>query len=332
MAANAIYFPYINVPPDPWLMRMALYWDQVKAIVPMEFQWNPELLEPKMRDMISAGLVQALAPMEYLGGIDGFADDFLKSVERWQRPASGGREMPQTVIHAEKLHRLVQPLVEMGLARHVKGGDWYEMPSPVASRFMAHLARALGAVKAIDADPVTNVASLGHSVWKTGITAKRDALLVVLFPVPDGSVALKLEDIVEFKAKHQPLAARFRQQLHDECVLMANAATDEERQTLMEAMGRKLQGQVDEISDAMKGRWQKIFLGRLSPGIPLISLLDANATQVSTFIGGLASAGLAKFQASQAKATEDASLRKPMAYVALARDRLPALRPAYRNR
>lgn len=332
MAANAIYFPYINVPPDPWLMRMALYWDQLKAIVPMEFQWNPELLEPKMRDMISAGLVEAIAPAQYLGGIDGFADHFLKSVERWRRPALGLREMPQTVIHAEKLNSLVRPLVEMGLARHVKGGDWYEVPSPVASRFMAHLARALGAVKDIDADPVTNVASLGHSVWKTGITAKRDALLEILFPVPQLSEQLKLDDIVEFKAKHQPLAARFRQHLEDECVSMANAATDEERQARMEAMGRKLQGEVDEISEALKGRWKKIFLGRLSPVIPLIALLDANSTQVSTFISGLASAGLAKFQADQAKDNEDAHLRKPMAYVALARDRIPALRPAYRYR
>ena len=137
---------------------------------------------------------------------------------------------------------------------------------------------------------------------------------------------------MEFKARHQPLAARFRQHLEDECLLVGEAATHEERQARIEAMGRRMQGQVDEISEAMKGRWQKIFLGRLSPVIPLIALLDANATQVPTFISGLASAGLAKFQASQAKANEDAHLRKPMAYVALARDRIPALRPAFRDR
>eukprot|EP01031_Cornospumella_fuschlensis_P007302 gene7302-9050_t len=179
VAANAIYYPYINVPPDPWLMRMALYWDQLKAIVPMEYQWNPDMLEPRMRDMVSAGLVEAITPAYYLGGVDGFAEGFLKSVKRWQRPAADGRQMPQTRIHAEKLNTLVQPLVEMGLARRVEGGDWYEMPSPVASRFMAHLAKTLGAIKDIDADPVTNVASLGQSVWRTGVTFRRDALLEV---------------------------------------------------------------------------------------------------------------------------------------------------------
>lgn len=331
MAANAIYYPYINVPPDPWLMRMALYWDQLKAIVPMEYQWNPDMLEPRMRDMVSAGLVEAITPAYYLGGVDGFAEGFLKSVKRWQRPVADGRQMPQTRIHAEKLNTLVRPLVEMGLARSVEGGDWYEMPSPVASRFMAHLAKTLGAIKDIDADPVTNVAALGQSVWKTGVTFKRDALLEVLFPVPDDSVEMKLDDIVEFKARHQPLAARFRRRLEDECVSIANAATDEERQARIEAVAHKLQDEADEIEEALKQNWKKVVLGKVSPVIaPLIPLIPLMQTgpvgQVTALAGGLLSSVAAQYQADQIKAAEDAQRRRPLAYVALARDRFPALR------
>lgn len=225
MAANAIYFPYINVPPDPWLLRMLLYWDRLSAIVPFEYHYEPDRFEPKMREMVEAGLVNPIAPGMYLGGIDGFAAPFLRFVERWRRTRWSGREWPQTQIHAEKLDSLVQPLVEMGVARKIDG-LWYDMPTPVANSFMAHLASALGQVAEIDAAPVTHSASLGQSLRATGLAAKRDALLEILFPIPHVSEKLTLDDIVEFKARHQPLAARFRERVQDECILLADGTTN----------------------------------------------------------------------------------------------------------
>lgn len=49
------------------------------------------------------------------------------------------------------------------------------MPSPLADRFMAHLASALGRVPAIDAAPVTNNSTRGHSLRETSFVAKYGA-------------------------------------------------------------------------------------------------------------------------------------------------------------
>lgn len=327
MAANAIYFPYINVPPDPWLLRMLLYWDRLSAIVPMDHREQPLLLEREMRDLVAAGLVNPIAPGIYLGGIDGFAAPFLRFTERWRRQRPRAPDGPITLIHAEKLDRLIEPLVEIGVARKAHG-PWYEMPNPVANRFMAYLAAALGQIPQIDAAPVTNSAPLGLSLRETGRAFKRDALLEVLFPMPAVSEKLTLDDIVEFKARNQASAARFRERLQDECMLMADSATHEEHQERIDALGRKLQGEVDEISDAMKGQWKKVVFGKVAPVLaPLISLLDADPrTQLATHAAAAVAVGLSGYQAKLLEAADDAVMRRPLAYVALARQQLPALR------
>jgi hypothetical protein len=328
VAANAIYFPYINVPPDPWLLRMLLYWDRLSAIVPMEYHYNPRLLEPKMRDMVAAGLVNPIAPGLYLGGIDGFATPFLRFAERWSHAHLPERKLPQTRIHAEKLDGLVKPLLKMGLARRADGA-WYDMPTPVANCLMAHLAGALGQVDQIDAAPVTASTSLGQSLWRTSLAAKRDALLEILFPMPDGAERLTLDDIVEFKARHQPLAARFRERVQEECTLLPDAVTNEERQDRMEALGRKLQVEVNEITEAMRGRWTRLIFGKVLPVLaPAIPLVDAVfPAQAATFLGAAVSGGLASYQSRLMQATDSAVRRRPLAYVALARKELATFRP-----
>jgi len=328
VAANAIYFPSINVPPDPWLLRMLLYWDTLSSIVPLEYHDAPGRLDSKMRDLVASGLVKPIAPGMHLRELDGFAEPFLQFAERWHRTHWSRREWPQAQIHVEKLDRLLQPLVEMGLARRADG-PWSEMPAPLADRFMAYLASALGRVPAIDAAPVTNSSMLGHSLRETSLAAKRDALLEVLFPVPHGSENLTLDDIVKFKVKHQALAARFRERLQDECILLADGAENDERQERLDALARKLQGEVDEITEAMRGRWQRVVLGKVAPVLaPLIPLLDTDpATQIATFAGAGLAVGLAGYQANQIQAAQDAVKRRPLAYVALARQSICPLQP-----
>lgn len=327
MAANAIYFPYINVPPDPWMLRMLLYWDRLSAIVPMDYQEQPMLLKRKMRDLVDAGLVNPIAPGIYLGDMKGFTDPFLRFAERWRQKRLHAPDGPQTLIHAEKLDRLIEPLVEMGVARKARG-PWYEMPNPVANRFMAYLAGALGQVPEIDAAPVTNSAPLAQSLRAAGLAAKRDALLEVLFPVPALSERLTLDDIVKFKAKHQPMAARFRERLQQECILVADGATNEERQERLNALGQRLQGEVDEISEAMRGQWKKVVFGKVAPVLaPAIALLDADPrTQMATYVAAAVAVGLTGYQAKLLEAADNAVKRRPLAYVALARQQLPAFR------
>jgi hypothetical protein len=328
VAANAIYFPYINVPPDPWLLRMLLYWDRLSAIVPLDYHEEPLLLERKMRDLVTAGLVNPIAPGFYLGNINRFADPFLRFAEHWCCARLNGREWPQTLIHAEKLDSLTEPLVEMGVLRRAEG-PWFQMPSPLADRFMAYLATALGRIPEIDAAPVTNNSTVGRSLRGTGLEAKRDALLEVMFPMPHGSEMLTLDDIVEFKAKYQRLAERFRTRLERECILIADGITNDERQERLHALAGKLQDEVDEITEAMRGQWKKVVLAKVAPVLaPMLPLLDADwAKQQATFAGAVAVSGLALFQARLLQATDDEIRGRPLAYVAVARRQLLALRP-----
>lgn len=333
MAANAIYFPYINVPPDPWLLRMLLYWDRLSAIVPMDYQYEPDRFEPKMREMVAAGLVNPVTPGLYLRRIDGLENTFLGYATRWRKAHFSGGDCARTLIHAEKLDGLVRPLVDMGVAREVEGGRWYEMPEPLANRFMALLATALGQVDEIDAAPVTNNASLGQSLWRTSLALRRDVLLEILFPMPAPSERLTLEDIVEFKTAHQGLAANFRERVQQECMLLADGATHEERQDRIQALGRRLQGEADEIADAMKHRWRRTVFGKVLPVLaPAIPIIDAVLPgQLATVIGAAVSTGMAGYQSSVIQATDSAIRRRPLAYVALAQNRLPALRPSNRS-
>lgn len=278
--------------------------------------------------MVAAGLVYPISPGMYLGGIDGFTEPFLRYADQWRRQVQNHRAGTQTLIHAEKLDSLVQPLVELGVAREVDG-HWYEMPTPVANRFMAHLATALGQVDEIDAAPVTNSTSLGQSLWRTSLVAKREALLEILFPMPAGSEKLTLADIIEFKARHGHLAARFRERVQEECTLLPEGATQEERQDRIQALGRKLQNEVGEVTEAMQGQWKQLIFGKVLPVLaPVIPLIDAVLPgQIATVVGAAVSSSLAGYQSSLVQASHNAVRRRPLAYVAFVRQELFRARP-----
>lgn len=327
MAANAIYFPYIDVRPEPWLLRVLLYWDQLRSIVPMEFQRDLGKYQPHMRNLVSAGLVQPVWPGQYMHQVDGFADDFLRYAERWRQKHAAARAWPQTRIHAEKLYQLIEPLVAMNLA-HPVDGSWYDMPAPIASHFMASLAAALGRIEEIDAAPITNSAPLGRSLWNTHQDARRDALLKILFPMPGGSEKMTLDDIVAFKAGHQALATRFRERVEQECMLMANSSTPQEHQDRIQALGKRLQEEVDEITDAMQGRWKRIVFGQILPILaPAIPLVAEGAPKIGTIVGAAAAAGVAVYQSALMHTADQVVRRRPLAYVAFAQGQFPALRP-----
>lgn len=253
----------------------------------------------------------------------------LRYAERWRSTRDAQSDWPWVPIHAEKLDQLVMPLIDLGVARTVSGGPWYEMPERLANRFMALLATALGQIDEIDAAPVTQSTLMAQPLWRTKFGARRDALLEILFPMPADSEEVSLDDIVAFKAAHQALAARFRERVQQECTLLPQGDSAEERLEQIQALGRRLQGEADEIADAMRHRWKKIAFGKVLPVLaPAIPLIDATLpSQFATYAGGVVAMGLAGYQAHLMHAADGTVRRRPLAYVALAQRRLFAARP-----
>lgn len=65
MSDIALYYPTMNVPESPWLMRTLLYWDQVASIVPESMQ--SEVSEhPFTRRLLDLGQLVLLDPSEAL--------------------------------------------------------------------------------------------------------------------------------------------------------------------------------------------------------------------------------------------------------------------------
>lgn len=328
MAKNAIYFPYINVPPDPWLLRMALYWDQLNSIVPMDHIYSLELLTPQMRDLVASGLVHPLVPMQYLHDLRDFEGPFVRLAERWiarRRGDLGGRF---TRIHAEKLDRLMGPLRNLGLATDDEY-PWIRMPTPLANAFMSYLAASLGQLVRVDAAPITNSAPLGASLVTTERSLFRDALLEDLLPIPAISEELTIDSVLAFKAKYSAHATRFRERLEDECILVGNSASVDERKQRLAALKSKLQRESDEVADAMKMNWKAVSMGSILPVISAaLPILDVDwKLGAAAGAGAVGSVGAAVYQASQAFEQARNAERRPMAYIPLVRKNLFNLTP-----
>lgn len=318
MAKNALYFPYINVPPGPWLLRMVLYWDRLSSIVPTDHIYRPELLDPKMRDLVASGLVHQLIPGRYLYGIDGFDQPFIRYAERWfeRRRRNLGQNFSK--IHMEKLDRLSQPLKRMGLLRDSEY-PWVEMPTPLANAFMTYLAASLGQLAEIDAAPITNSAPIGRSLATTERSLIRDALLEKLFPVPANSEQLTIDSVLAFKEKYAEHAARFRQRLEEECVLVSGMIDNELRREKLEALRAKLQRESDEVAEVMRLTWKTVTFGSILPIISsALPVLDADwKIQTAAAVGAVGSVGAAVFQASQGFGQARNAENRPVAYIPL---------------
>jgi hypothetical protein len=69
---TALYFPYIRVPRTPWFTQVLLYWDQAASIVPGELRYGADRLDPSMRELNAAGLLEFIDPNNalYNAGVD----------------------------------------------------------------------------------------------------------------------------------------------------------------------------------------------------------------------------------------------------------------------
>jgi hypothetical protein len=335
MRDNALYFPYINVPESDWFTRVLLYWDKVSSIVPNDYIYNPERLDPYMRSLVEAGLVHQVIPGKYIDEIPHFEEPFISYVRKilaeQEKFGSSNylskRFQQSTLIHIEKLGDIAEELIDLGVAKRQNNYPWYKVDFWVAEAFMAYLASVLGKHEEVNAAPVTyldtSFALLSGYNYSESIQGRRrkirDYIVKYLLPSPEGKV--DIDELVKFKDKHGKSLSRLRNTVEDTCIELANISDENTTKERMELTVKQFNNDVEEIKEAMRTYWSRttftILLPLLSTGGGVITAVYGNEPLLGAVLGlpGLATA---IYQAFAGDTSYQEKMQHPLAYAALA--------------
>lgn len=327
MADSALYFPHINVPAGQWLFRTLLYWDTIKSIVPLEYLDEPGLHTPEMREMLHAGLVEAVVPGYYIAEMERFGENFLKYIDRSiahraRYRSAAGRLEERVRVHIEKMGGVADGLVARGLANR-ETYQWYRVEPWAGRAFMAYLAGVLGKMPDVNADPVTaerqSLDMIGGSrnpVLQRRVEA-RSVLMRRLLPRPTAN--LSIADIARFKANNAEALKKFRRAIEMQCIDIAqveHAGLRQERATLV---AEELHEEIGNVAEAMRIQWGHVVMGGLWVVLGALAGYAATpADQPLARISAGSSLGSAIYQMFDPLRTRREALQKPMAYGALA--------------
>lgn len=158
MANTALYFPYINPPPDAWTTRSILYWDRIDSIIP----WNVELAD-STKELIDEGL---LTPVDWMNVVEvgcEIADEFVRFIHKTAFRTRPGNDWQlrfrPVLIHTMKMpHKISEALCETGLGSE-KSYDWWAVRPDIASAYMSTLAWCIAEKKRSGCDLLTDRSS-----------------------------------------------------------------------------------------------------------------------------------------------------------------------------
>ncbi|WP_296445623.1 DUF6236 family protein [Rhodoferax sp. UBA5149] len=336
MPSNALYFPYIDVPSTSWTTQAILYWDKLASIIPMDHLHHPEQMDNMTRELLSEGLVEPIIPGMHIYQAHRFDECFIDFVERTVLPSrrcATRREvvLPVSRIHAEKMGRIPDFLVESGLAKQLDWA-WYEVDTPLANQFMAYLASVLGALPGVNATPITDRALFAtvlgcrrpQPMRNTTLHAfkARQVVLKSILPVPNGPV--NVGKLLSFKERHGHLLPQLRTRIEARCSLIALLPEPEDRVVATQDFINECNDQIAEIVAAMRPSFAKIALVSLTPLFGSgLALHATDPSNVVAYAGAATSLAGAAYQAiSSIHAPRIAQEARPLAYLAHARREL----------
>jgi len=218
MADSALYYPYIDVPADPSLNAVLLYWDRLGAIVP-EGARTSRLTQ----QLITEGLVAPIRPRNYLWRQ---LKEFVRGYEEILDDLPPGEPSAPVFIHVDKgTSELWQLLARRGLAATEPGGlqawekrsGWISVEGRAGALYLAYLASWLAAQPEINMKPITDqrrlFAAMGGSIARNAalFDNARGALLEDMLPSP--STPVPPSDLSAFKEDHRSLLQGFRRRV-----------------------------------------------------------------------------------------------------------------------
>ncbi len=219
-------------------------------------------------------------------------------------------------------------LVAEGLAKRIDSA-WYEVDSALGNQFMAYLAAVLGALRDVNATPITDRAeyavALGYEPAVVGRKKSlhrfkaRQVILNSILPVP--SDPIDVGDLVNFKARYGHLLPQFRAKIEAHCATIALLPEPADRIAATRAFIDDCHDQVAEIEAAMRPSFGRVTFRSLVP------LFGAGLTVCATDQGNILSYAGAGFSLVAAAYGAISSIRdprmalqaRPLAYMAHAR-------------
>lgn len=329
-----LYFPYINVPNNNWMIRNLLYWDEIGAIVPSDYLEIPERLDKHMRDLVSAQLVKQIVP----GYLDyhNFSNAFIALLETSQL-AERVRNSKYGISYSSKVHiekfgyGISRYLTKNNLAKKLNPASsdpWFIVESTTANLFMSYLAAFLGNLDEVNMQPVTDKvthlatfaadypsATLQEHVY---LDQMRLEVLNNIFPMPVTTIQVSAID--SFKQKYGDRCQSLRKKVETKIIELSYIESPQEREWKLNRFKTTLTEEIKEIEARMKERnWGKIIFGTFCgltaaaiPGVKAI-ITDDIGTGLES-IPGLIGALYSAYEMHHEK--QKAILESPLAYAA----------------
>lgn len=321
---NALYFPNINLPSTSWTCRTLLYWDSVSTIVPHSLHEKKRHYTSQMRDLLEAGLVRPISPAQLFHASQAIAHPFSRYLSQLRPDELTIRRGEEAVahLHIEKITDTTRrALVEYCGALEVEDG-WWQVPTPIANRYMAMLALTMAQENGLQANPVTDKQyqlqlfnqAHGHLSADSVFSEVRNDLLKELFPIP--LQAAKVDALIKFKEKYGDQLRTFRATVEKEVFAVASIENDEKRKAAMAVSREYLEVQRQSAIDAMRINFRHILFNTIVP-----ASISALTFKLGGDIPGMASAGYGLVQAASSAVrdlTGANAMEMPMAYAAFA--------------
>lgn len=265
---SLLYYPYINLPQNDWTIRALLYYDNVNAIVPTQYFYEPEHYNPFMREAIMNELITPINPMDVLNNPYEVSLRFIeylsarKSVIERRRSFFSNQAhiihrdkslspYRQCKLHANKFDSNVfDYLMEIGLAERIDY-NWYNVENKTANDLMFLLSSVIAdkiqsilATDKIDYS-FSQIYAQNNDVELRYRQYKRDLILKDLIPYPK---QIDLTNLRRFKEKYHDLLITFRNKV--ESIVLNSAISPESK--MFEVTLDELKHQKGELSARMK--------------------------------------------------------------------------------
>jgi hypothetical protein len=336
MGDIALYYPTMNVPESPWLMRTLLYWDQVASIVPEAMQ--AEVSEhPFTHRLLNLGQLVLIDPSEALAK-PGVEDDIHQALDIMGRLNPHRSEDAHLLssnsgLRNEKmLYSVRLRLEELGYVRSSNLDDWLRVDNSIAGWYMGLLAGIIaGSYQRDNENSVVRPVTGSHAELNSFLNVPNNKVAsgyvcrVIHDVLPSPLRPLDPEEIAEFKEAHGEELRRLRNWV-DKKILEGSQYEDEQLSIWARGLKFEVEEDIVALSEAMKRRrWPKVALvgvgGVVASGLSLVNdvvtsmdVLSLGLTAGSSVIG-LASAGMSLAELRRAPKYDH---RAPLAYAALA--------------
>lgn len=237
MAQTILYYPTIDIQDSTWLRNAILYWDEVSSIVPYEnyLGFSPELLY-----LQKLGVYKAVYPQDLFFSKfkKEFCDTITKRVSAYDRSRERSRNngirnsrmrIHKNKIYAPVLHELIhyrklpsELLDYFDSKKYIhdcNADGWMEIDSEITQIYMKTLAEY--SIKCSDKDIVLGTDKLKHSQEIYSASCNRTDLQAQCCKInienclPQPSMDVSFEDILEFKLKRKDELNAFRAKIRE---------------------------------------------------------------------------------------------------------------------